>query len=367
MVIRREESTPRLERKLREVLTDDNDRDRDAFEFDGEGDSELVMDTIHPVTKERIQLNREEYEELTNSSDIINTLDTILARKTIKNPDDHSGVLEKIESPFTSIDGQIQVISKAKNQNKLNNRAATYNWSVIRKDYVLGKRVQLSNGTWVSEDYTLKEIALKYGISYYYLKAKSASESWQKLRKAYLARVNSINVGQELGLYTSENYQAEVAAMNACNKLSIVLNSYLEYKFGDILDISEDINKLETEDMNEEVASKMNAINSNTGTPIFINELKEAIKVTSDIYKLQRSIYDNSPNKELDVLENLVKNKPRFKTEKARKAKIAELQAKLSIVLNKNESLETYAAEDIYEDQNDLYDTDNEENSMNNS
>jgi len=239
---------------------------------------------------------------------------------------------EYIDKPLyiEHIPGRIKRVKKAQE---------LYNWSEIRQAYILGNRVQLEDGTWVSEDCTLKDIALRFGVNYNYLRIKSSSESWGKIRKAYLARVNQSNIGHELGLYTQENYQAEIAAMNACNKLGIVLDKYIDHKFSDILENTEDINSIDS-DISEELEAKLNAVNRNTGTPIFVTELKEAIKVASDIYTLQRKIYDNAPKTDLDVIEKIT-NKPKFKNEKERQAKIQQLQAKLSGVLKPNEIVET--------------------------
>lgn len=359
----------------------------DPYEFSrSREDDVFVLDIKHPVTGQPIRLTEAQYKELLNKSDILSGLNPdnldkevessveeveeedeeditpegqlrcdpidALARSVKPVVSKMKGTLEKVHSPFPTIDGQIQVISRAKESNaKLNGRSAVYNWSVIRKDYVLGKRVQLGDGTWVNEDYTLKEIATKYGISYGYLSAKSASESWQKLRKAYLARVNSVNIGQELGLYTSESYQAEVSAMNACNKLSTVLNSYLEYKFGNILDNVEDLSKSEKDVVDENIQRQMDSVNPNTGNPTFITEVKEAVKVTTEIYKLQRQIYENSPAKDMEKLGEMIKGKPKFKSEKDRKNKLKELHTKLALVLNPDESIETKGVteDDVYE------------------
>ena len=222
---------------------------------------------------------------------------------------------------------------------RIKKREEVYNWSDIRKAYILGNRVQLEDGTWVSEDCSLKDIAQKFGVNYNYLRNKASTESWSKIRRAYLARVTQTNIGQELGLYTQENYQAEIAAMNACNKLGIVLDKYIDHKFADILENNEDINH-DDRDISEELEAKLNAVNRNTGTPIFVTELKEAIKVASDIYNLQRKIYENAPKAETDIIEKIT-NKPKFKSEKDRQAKIQQLQAKLSGVLRPNEIVET--------------------------
>lgn len=228
---------------------------------------------------------------------------------------------------------------------RVTKRKETHNWSEVRKYFVLGKRVQLEDGSWVSEDYSLKELSLKFGVNYEYLRKKSSNESWGKIRKAYLARVNQINIGQELGLYTQENYQAEIAAMNACNKLGIVLDKYIDHKFGDILDNNEDVD-CDGSEVGESIEEHMRMVNRASGAPVLMTELKEAIKVASDIYSLQRKVYDNAPKTEMEIIEKMT-NKPKFKNEKERTAKIQQLQAKLSGVLKPNEVIETVSSDSI--------------------
>jgi len=187
------------------------------------------------------------------------------------------------------------------------------NWTLLREKYILGKRKQLPDGIWISEDYTYSQIAKDYGIALQTVKDRGARESWTKLRKAYLARVNNINIGQKLSLYTTANYQAEVAAMSACNKLGVVLDRYIENKFGDILDSNEDINS----DTRKDDISRVTTL-----------ELKEAVTVASEIYKLQRKIYDNAPKTDQEILD-LLESKPKYKSAQERAAAINRIAAKL--------------------------------------
>lgn len=277
-------------------------------------------------------------DETNDETNITNTeelLDALAHNKITLDGGVHNN-LDNVSNTLPNAPGRVMRVSR---------RAEVYNWSEIRKHFVIGKRTQLEDGSWITEDYTLKELAQKFGVKYDYLRYKSSSESWSKLRKAYLARVNQVNIGQELGLYTQENYQAEIAAMNACNKLGVVLDRYIEHKFGDILETSENTESDGT-DVSDELASQMNVVNRTTGTPVFITELKEAIKVASDIYTLQRKIYDNAPKTEVEVIEKIT-NKPKFKNEKERQAKIQQLQAKLSGVLKPNEVVETVSNDTV--------------------
>lgn len=337
MVIRGREDRPDIERIIGDDDYNPYDRERGGDDIG----SIIFLNTKHPITGEQIKLTREQYQEVIESEDPVSMIDSFLTKEELETIDD----IEINENREDIVVG---------GGRKVFGRSAIFNWSEIRKTFVLGKRKQTTDGTWISENYTLKEIAEKFGVGYYYLKQKSASEGWSKLRKAYLARVNEVNVGQELGLYTSENYQSEINAINACNKLSAVLNSYIEYKFGSIIDHCEDINSLDGEGLPENIERQMNVINQNTGMPVFINEIKEAVKVTTDIYKLQRTVYENSPQANTELVENLMKNKKTFKNEQQRKAKLTELQAKLSVLLKPGEELNTYAVEDIYSEDDEI-------------
>lgn len=159
------------------------------------------------------------------------------------------------------------------------------------------------------------------------MKKVASQQTWSKYRKAYLARVNQINIGQELGLYTQENYQAQIAAINACNKLGTVLDKFIEYKFGDILEMSEDVTDDGTE-VPEEISNQMREVNRATGTPVLLAEIKDAVKVVTDIYNLQQKIYKDAPKGDAEIIEEL-STKPRFRTEQERHAAIARLEAQL--------------------------------------
>lgn len=193
-------------------------------------------------------------------------------------------------------------------------RAREINWSEIRRHYVVGKHKQLDDGMWVTEDYTYKELGEKFQVNLNSIKKKASTESWTKLRKAYLARVNNKNITQELGLYTTENYQAEISAMNACNKLGVVLDHYIEANFRDILEAVDDTSITDSADR--------------VDAPIDIKSITEAVKVAKEIYGLQRQIYENSPKTEMEIIEELT-NKPKYRTQRERDAAIVRLKASL--------------------------------------
>jgi hypothetical protein len=238
----------------------------------------------------------------------------------------------------------------------ISSRADSINWTELRKHYILGKRLQLEDGTWVSEDYTYAQLCEKFSapgceIKYNTLKTVARQQGWVKLRKAYLMRVNEVNIGMELGLYTQENFQAEVSAMSACDKLGTVLDKYIEHRFGDILEAAEDVGSTGLETLSEDALAAMSKVNQNTGIPIFLNEVKEAVRVASDIYTLQRKIHDNRPQTESEILEEL-QSKPKFRDENERQAKIAQLEARLGKSLSqvKVEQAEAVELEKTKED-----------------
>lgn len=202
-------------------------------------------------------------------------------------------------------------LSKPRNDGGVRRARGTVNKDTLRLKFVLGKRRQLEDGTWVSEDYTHREFAEEYGLSKYYVDQIASQEAWHKLRKAYLARVSDINIGQELSLYTTENFQAEISAINACNKLGVVLDKYIDTKFGDILDAA---NSTDT-NIPDEAAG------------VNVNELKEAINVAKEIYTLQRKIYENAPKTGEELINEVNQSKPKFRTPQERKAKIKSLEA----------------------------------------
>jgi hypothetical protein len=213
-----------------------------------------------------------------------------------------------------------------------------YNWTELRKAYVLGNRKQLPDGTFVSEDVSLTEIAKRYGAEPSYIRKRAAQEGWRDVRKAYLARVNQLTTGKELSLYTEEAYQSERATANISHKLGAILDLYIESEFGELLDI---VGNVEEQEISEVMKEKMGAVNRNTGVPVFITILKESVKVASDIYKLQVEVQKNAPEPDVNELAASVKKdkKKEFKNDKARVNKIAELTARLSSVLKPTEEV----------------------------
>ena len=221
--------------------------------------------------------------------------------------------LDDIEDDFfSSINDEYPTVKRKRK----GGRSEEINWSLIRQDFVKGKLIQLEDGTYLSEDYSHKELADKYNCGLSTIKAKASKEEWTKWRRLYLARVSHTDASQDLGAYVQENYHAEANALNAITKLSVVANTYIENKFSDILDSNEDV----TQD-----GSNIDILG------VDIVELKEAVKVINDIYSLQRKIYDNRPKTDIDTIDDAInakKNKAPMNP-RDREAKIKQLQARL--------------------------------------
>lgn len=196
-------------------------------------------------------------------------------------------------------------------------RNGDINWSEIRKKYIQGKIVRREDGTVYTEDYTYKELAAEYEIDVNWLKQKGAKEKWRSYREAYLAKLDEINLGEDLGLYSTAEYLAEVNTINACQKLTAILDTFLEAKFGDILDLSEVPNKTFSEEDIETISKGVS-----------LTELKDAVRIVTDIYKIQKEIVSNQQKREID--------KPTMTelSDEERQQKIAKLTTMLGLIKN---------------------------------
>lgn len=202
---------------------------------------------------------------------------------------------------------------------RVSSRSKDINWDIIKRDYILGKRKQLEDGTWITEDYTYSELRDKYQLkSLGTLKNKAAKDSWTGLRKAYLSRVNQNNIGQELGLYTTENFQAEITSINICNKLGLLANKYIEDKYGEVLD---KLNDTDSDDSIDKV------------TVIDLKDLQDSVKVITEVYNLQKRIYDSAPKTDQTVIDEMSK-KRKYRTSQQREQKINELKTKLQVLMS---------------------------------
>lgn len=241
------------------------------------------------------------------------------------------GVIERGElNLFREIDEKLDTGELPKQVGRrVSHRDRDIGWKTIQQHYILGKRKQLEDGIWVSEDYSPRELADKFEVKINTLKSKITQGNWVALRKAYLLRVNQINIGQELGLYAQVNYQSEIAALNFCNKLGIVLDKYMEQNFGDILDNSDNVNSDGSEESEK---------------PIRMSDLKDAINVATEVYKLQRKVFDNAPQDAAEELTRL-SSKQRMRSPQERLAKIKQLEAKIGKSLSQLNTLNIEAEE----------------------
>lgn len=199
-------------------------------------------------------------------------------------------------------------------------------WEIVRKHYILGDRKQLDTGGYASEHIGYRKLAALYNIVPNNLIAKARKEGWYKLREAYLARVNEKNIGLELSFYTSENYQSEVATTNATDKLSKVLDAFIDTRYKAILE-ADDIDNLD-EESRLEIENQFTRVNNNTGTSVFIKELQDTIKVAQSIYELRAKVYANAPA-DLTLEQVASSVAPKFKNTREREIKLEAIKQKL--------------------------------------
>lgn len=197
-------------------------------------------------------------------------------------------------------------------------------WDTVRRHYVVGKREQLEDGSWVSTNISLSYLAEYYDIKYSVIKSKSVLENWKKYRKAYLARVTEKDTGKDLSFYVEENLGNELSAMNSAQKLSRVADIYIEHKYRKVLAIANDLNKSGKE-IDEEVDAELSKVNNATGMSVFVNELSNAVKVVKDIYTLQRQIYDNVPKEEVSIIDEMTAAKT-ARSEREKQKRLEDLK-----------------------------------------
>jgi hypothetical protein len=192
---------------------------------------------------------------------------------------------------------------------------------------VVGNRVELEDGTYCSEQVSQKKISEIYGIPLPTINARAGRERWNDLRKAYLMKVSEKNIGKDLNLYAESQNISEINALTAVEKLGKVLGTYIDTRYSLILEATE---QGDTVELNEDLRVELGRVNQNTGIPVFINELSNAVKVTRDIYELSRKIYDNSPNSvDIDVVTS--DKELKFKNDNERETKLAQLKRRLAL------------------------------------
>lgn len=206
---------------------------------------------------------------------------------------------------------------------------------------MVGERVQLADGSWASESISQKKLGEKYGIPVGTIVARATREKWSNLRKAYLMKVTEEGIGKDLNLYEDSQNVSEIQALSAVEKLGKVLGVYIDSRYSAILEANEKLDgKVE---LTEEVEAELSRVNLNTGIPVFINELNNAVKVTKDIYELSRKIYDNSPNNV--SVEVVTSDKSlQFRNDKEREIKLEQLKKRLALSEEQAKSMKSAEA-----------------------
>jgi hypothetical protein len=197
-------------------------------------------------------------------------------------------------------------------------------WDAIRNYYVIGEKVLSEQGTWITKDISLAEVAKHFKVPYDTVVLRSRRSNWKLLREKYKDTLSKNKLGKQLSIYAQETFTNEVSALNAVTRLSKVAELYIEYKYQKLLDLANNPD-LSVTDLDEETIEALETVNKNTGIPIFLDGVARAAKIVENLYKLQRSIYDNAPDftpddNNVDVL-----------TEAAKKAKLAQLERELNV------------------------------------
>ena len=205
-------------------------------------------------------------------------------------------------------------------------------WESIRRTFILGEKHSLKDGTVVNKDYSLAEVARLFNVNYGTLKSRAKREGWSRSRAAYLSRVSPNNLGNDLGYYDEESSTAEARAFAASNKLGTVLDKYINHRYGEILECDDIYN------LDESVQRRLAEVNTNTGRPVFISELKEAIEVASNIYKLHRTILSDAPQDTGFTQAYIDGDDPAQMTPEQRQKALEEIQRRVGLKLSKPNS-----------------------------
>ena len=162
----------------------------------------------------------------------------------------------------------------------------------IRRKYVCGKVREVGEGVNVYEDYSILELSKEYGIYYAELLRVSKRERWEEQRKLYLERLNEGNRERELGIRSELSHESEVGVLRATEKLSVVLDDYIEYRFGEILEYEGSIREgLVTGEISEDTRVLLER--ESRGIPRCLVELKECLGIASGVYSLQRKLLED--------------------------------------------------------------------------
>jgi len=198
-------------------------------------------------------------------------------------------------------------------------------WTEIKQAYILGERGVSDSGAIISNDISLRQISFLYRVSYKTIRGRAKSEGWLKHRQAYLTRINDINAGMLLDYHNQEALDSEAASANALTKILVVLDTFIDSKYGDILATMDDPTKQLTSSDKEAIVGQTS-----------VTELKELTNMLGNIYKTQRTIYDNSPTGQQAKIQLEQQKSGKFTgegdtalTDKQRSALINSVRAKL--------------------------------------
>jgi hypothetical protein len=214
-------------------------------------------------------------------------------------------------------------------------------WLDLKNKFILGKKVKLGNDTYVYKDYTVREFCEEYSTDEIKLDPLRMGKiikrfKWREYRKAYLEKLSQEDL--ELGLARGvDNTESEVEALTNAKKLGSVLNTYLDFRFGEIIERDEGITLENLDTLTTNTQTLLTQVNPNTGVPLFLTELEKALTVSSKIYELQRKIIDNNRiDKEVEekakaTIRAKLEDKPLL-TDSERSNKLQKLKDKLSII-----------------------------------
>lgn len=176
--------------------------------------------------------------------------------------------LETVESIHFTEEVTPEVINK---QRRTKGRV---DYSAIKAKFIIGEQSIDEQGITHTRDYTLKELAGMFNVSYSGLIAKSAKEQWVLLKTAYRARINEQSEARSLNLYSIEAATADIQGMIATNKLNRLFQRMLNDKYGELL------------------------TDENTEGSVNPKDLREAVSIAKDLHALSKQITASMPSAE---------------------------------------------------------------------
>ena len=197
------------------------------------------------------------------------------------------------------------------------NKQKRIDFPAIKARFIIGDRtLNPVTGLYQTRQLSLGEVAKEFGVNVTSVTLRSGKEQWQVLRKAYQSRMGEQQEAKALNLYMYEGAAADTAAMLATNKLNKVFQTFLEAKYGSIV---EDYDKSFTPD----ATTILETVNS--------KELREVVSIAKEIHTLSKQITASLPTaKESESLmadlKSLQKNKNVATSREQQLKKIEDLQ-----------------------------------------